>query len=227
MARDYQKRSAGFNANRPSRFRRAVVAVAAECSELGGRGHREESGDHDETTVDPRLRGPGPAGDILVAFADDLGAWYAVNDGVMGGLSDCSMHRTGRGTGMFAGVLSLDNNGGFASVRTLLGGRDVSGAAGLELRVRGDGRAYQLRLRTDDRFDGIAYATGFGTVDQEWIWVRLPLADFQPTFRGRRVRGAPALDATDLQQLIFMIADKRAGPFALEIEVVRTYGAEL
>jgi monofunctional biosynthetic peptidoglycan transglycosylase len=107
-----------------------------------------------------------------------------------------------------------------------VGRRDLSDQAGLEIRVRGDGRTYQLRLRTEDRFDGVAYRAGFTTAVGVWITIRLAFAEFEPTFRGRILTEAPPLDATRIQQVAFMLADKQPGPFALEIDHVRTFVLE-
>ena len=45
--------------------------------------------------------------------------WQAVNDGVMGGRSDGRFRLDDAGQMEFFGTLSLENNGGFASVRTM------------------------------------------------------------------------------------------------------------
>jgi monofunctional biosynthetic peptidoglycan transglycosylase len=155
----------------------------------------------------------------------DTRQWYVINDGVMGGVSRSDIEGTGRGTGIFSGVLSLENNGGFASVRAVVGPRDLSAHDGLQLRVKGDGRRYQLRLRVNDRFDGVAYRSHFNTVQDEWIEVTLPFADFQPTFRGRVLPDQPPLDTRRIAQLTFMLADKQPGPFQLEIDHVKTWRA--
>lgn len=149
--------------------------------------------------------------------------WYPVNDGVMGGLSASGLTFTDQGTGLFAGELSLENNGGFASVRTVIGPVDLSDDAGIEIKVRGDGRTYHLRLRLNDRFDGIAYRAFFETKPDEWTIIRVLFTEFQPTFRGRILDDAPALDTSAIQQLSFMLADKQPGPFALEIGSVMTW----
>jgi monofunctional biosynthetic peptidoglycan transglycosylase len=148
--------------------------------------------------------------------------WYAINDDVMGGVSKSDIRRTEDGTGVFEGVLSLENNGGFASVRAVLGRHDLSAYAGLEVRVRGDGRTYQLRLRTDDRVDGVAYRAQFETRDGEWITTRISFEEFLPTFRGRTLNDVPPLDTSRIHQVAFMLADKDPGPFSLEIDFVRT-----
>jgi monofunctional biosynthetic peptidoglycan transglycosylase len=159
----------------------------------------------------------------LVSFQDDLGQWTVVNDGVMGGVSRSRITRTEQGTGLFTGRVSLEFNGGFASVRTKLPSQDLSAFEGVEIRVKGNGRTYQLRFRNDAQFDGAAYASEFPTTTGEWTTLRIPFADFKPTFRGRLLKDYPPLDQSALRQLTFMIADKKAGPFRLEIDWVRTY----
>jgi monofunctional biosynthetic peptidoglycan transglycosylase len=99
----------------------------------------------------------------------------------------------------------------------------LAGFSGLELRVKGDGRRYQLRLRTNSRFDGVAYTSSFDTVDGEWISVKVPFRACAPTFRGRTVADAPALDPDEIRQIGFLIGDYQEGPFRLEIETIKTY----
>ncbi len=153
----------------------------------------------------------------------DRHVWTAVNDDVMGGVSTSVLQPTEDGTAQFAGTLSLENNGGFASVRAWLGQMDLSDFEGLSVRVRGDGRTYRLRLRTDNQFDGIAYQAQFETREGEWTEVHVPFASFRPTFRGRTPRGAGPLDPARIHQIGFMIADKQPGPFQLEIDRVLAY----
>jgi hypothetical protein len=160
----------------------------------------------------------------LVEFGNaDRNDWYMVNDGVMGGISRSEFALTEDGTGLFAGRLSLEFNGGFASMRTVLRDGDLSDHSGIEIRVRGDGRSYQLRLRSSNRYDGVAYRAIFATRADEWVTVVIPFQDFQPTFRGRILRDVPPLDTAGIAQLGIMLADKTPGSFALEIEFVRTW----
>lgn len=143
--------------------------------------------------------------------------WFVVNDGVMGGVSSSTMQVTPEGTGVFAGDLSLENNGGFASVRTALPPNDLTGCAGLTLRVRGDGRRYQVRLHTDTRFDAVTYRAEFDTAAGTWITVSVPFAEFTPTYRGSVPRGAPPLDLAAIRQLGLLIADGQEAAFRLEV----------
>lgn len=156
---------------------------------------------------------------------DDANGWQIVNDGVMGGLSRSEFIATGDSTAVFRGVLSLENYGGFASVRSVTGRYDMSGHKGIELRVLGDGRKYQIRLRTDSRYDGVAYTYEFDTEKDKWLTVKAPFSEFLPTFRGRIVEGYTALDPGGVRQVGFLIGDKVEGPFRLEIDSIAAYPA--
>lgn len=158
----------------------------------------------------------------LADFRDPatLRAWRIVNDGVMGGMSRSDL-RIVDGRATFAGTVSPENNGGFASVRASLASLDIAGMTSIALRVRGDGKRYQFRVRTDNRWDGVAYKHGFETISGQWVDVELPLDDFQATFRGRSVPGAPVLDATGIRQIGFLIADKQFGSFQLDVAWIR------
>lgn len=149
--------------------------------------------------------------------------WRVINDGVMGGLSQSNISTTDQETGLFTGELSLQNNGGFASIRTMVGPVDLSGFAGIEIKVKGDGRIYQLRLRTDGRMDGLTYRAAFKTRDGKWFSVRIPFEHFVPSFRGEVIEDAPPLDPAHIHQIGFLIADKVSGPFSLEIGFVQAW----
>lgn len=160
----------------------------------------------------------------LITFDDSSREhWSPVNDVVMGGVSRSAISQTEYGTGLFSGYLSLENNGGFASVRTPVNPAGLTAHTGLMLKVKGDGRTYQLRLRTDDRFDGVSYRAAFPTEAGQWTTITLPFNEFQPTFRGRLLSDVPPLDPADIRQLAFMVADKTQGAFALEIDFVRAW----
>lgn len=143
--------------------------------------------------------------------------WQTVNDGVMGGISSSRMVKAA-GALNFEGALSLENNGGFASVRRLVD-TDLSQATRVRLEVRGDGRTYQFRFRQNDRFDGVAWRAEF-TATESWQTVDLSFDEFIPVFRGRRVPEAGQLVPALIRQVGFMLADKTPGPFKLEIRLI-------
>ena len=149
-------------------------------------------------------------------IATNTAAWQVVNDDVMGGVSTSSFRLT-NGVAVFQGEVSLENSGGFASVRSLPAPHYLAGCEAFVIRVRGDGRRYKFTARTDRSFDTAIYQTVFMTKKGEWKEHRLPLKQFVPTFRGRVLSGEPALEAVKVTSVGFLIADKQDGPFRLEI----------
>ena len=95
--------------------------------------------------------------------------WYAVDDGVMGGVSQ-SGFRMEEGAGCFCGEVSLENGGGFASVRREPNGFEptLAHSQGVTLRVRGDGRTYQLRLKSSALDEASAYRVAFTPTAHQW-----------------------------------------------------------
>ena len=119
---------------------------------------------------------------------------------------------------MFEGTVSLERNGGFASVRSSPGERGLAGAKACLIELRGDNKQFKLSLLTDDGFDSLNYQAGFVPKGTGWQTLQLPLADFRASFRGREVPDAPPLDpAARIRQVGLMIAARQAGPFALDI----------
>ncbi|MBF0585618.1 CIA30 family protein [Prosthecochloris sp. N3] len=149
--------------------------------------------------------------------------WTSVNDAVMGGVSESLMQRSEAGTGVFAGHLSLEHNGGFASVRTSLPHNDYQGCTGIRLRVRGDGHRYSFRIRTDLLFDGVVYRQDFDTIAGRWLDIDLPFGGFTPSFRGRPVPDAPPIDPSRIYQVGLLISNRQEGPFSLEVESIVAY----
>ncbi|MBB1328655.1 CIA30 family protein [Pseudoalteromonas sp. SR43-7] len=152
---------------------------------------------------------------VVSAQANANQRWYVVNDSVMGGVSNSQVTQTQESL-LFIGNVSLDNNGGFASMRTEI---DTQGqnTKTVALRVKGDGQTYQLRLRTTNYLDGAAYTHSFKTVKNEWVDINFAPSDFTLTYRGRVLEQQPIIDFDDIKQLGFMIAGKQEGKFKLEV----------
>ena len=153
---------------------------------------------------------------------ESVATWSAIDDRVMGGVSRSTLRFDPAGHAVFAGLVSADNNGGFASVRSAVvhrasGEFDPEAFDAIELDVRGDGRRYKLNLRTDRGFDGVNYQAAFAPPAGQWATLRLSLDVFQPSWRGRAVPDAPPLRSARIEQVGLMIADRQFGAFELAI----------
>jgi uncharacterized surface protein with fasciclin (FAS1) repeats len=158
----------------------------------------------------------------LAAFAaaDCVKLWTSVNDGVMGGVSKGGFKRSEQGTLLFSGELSLERNGGFASIRTQERKLDLSGMGAIVVKARGDGRTYWVELREAGQMGASSYRAYLPTTAGEWRETRIPLADFKLQAFGRALP-FKALNPAAVASLGFTLADKKAGAFALEIESVK------
>ena len=152
--------------------------------------------------------------------------WQAVNDGVMGGVSDGRFKITTDNTLEFFGTLSLENNGGFASVRTKPTDLDIKAGDTLVVRVKGDGREYVLTIYTKSRRMAFSYRAPLPTTKDEWTEVAIPLADFIPTAFGRQVQGMGPVEPSQINGLGFMLSDKKPGTFRMQVEWVKVMRAE-
>ena len=141
--------------------------------------------------------------------------WNIVNDTVMGGRSSSRWSKNSSALS-FEGFLSLENNGGFASVRHDLDNINLSSTDGIFIKVKGDGRKYQFRIRSQaSRWAN--YSQEFKTKKDTVQSFFLPYKDFKPSWRGRSVRNVPTLTGKDVRGIGFLLGDKVQGKFKLEI----------
>ncbi|MGA0832322.1 MAG: CIA30 family protein [Polynucleobacter sp.] len=141
---------------------------------------------------------------------------WIVNDGVMGGVSQSSLRQDEDGM-FFEGVVSLENNGGFASMRSSV--RFPQGTQLIELIAKGDGKRYKLVLRTE-LAPRVTYVADFIALPT-WQTYRFNLSQFKSTFRGRDVN-APTLSFSDVIDFGILISNNQAGSFAIQLKTLKS-----
>jgi hypothetical protein len=152
----------------------------------------------------------------------DEAEWIVVNDGVMGGRS-AGFVTVEEGTLRFTGTL-VTQGGGFTSVRARRV-VDLTGAVGIELRVRGSGRQFEVEIDDGLRSYGrtVSRRAVFAT-SAEWTLVRVPFTALRSTIFGQAVNAAP-IDLARIRGVGLYMADGQDGPFRLEVDHIRSYGA--
>ena len=162
---------------------------------------------------------------MLIDFTDaqEIQRWIAINDDVMGGISQSNIELSHTATALFSGQLSLENNGGFASICRRFDKVNLHGCTGAIIKVKGDGRTYQFRVKTAEQYDGINYQMLFATDINQWQTLTLPFDNFSASFRGKPVPEAPHLHPDQIRQIGFLLADKQQGSFCLEIVGIESY----
>lgn len=167
---------------------------------------------------------------------DDLKElWGAVDDVVMGGVSESSIRLIDQAA-LFSGIVSTANSGGFASVRTRNFGSplNLTEYEGIELRVKGDGQRYKFILRNEAKWDGISYCYSFDTEKDRWIDVRIPFEALIPVFRAKTLNDSPSFDRSHVYAVQLMLSkfeydgalnpNFTPGGFALQVETIKAYG---
>jgi len=147
--------------------------------------------------------------------------WMSVNDSVMGGLSKGGPLITKDHKLLYKGEISLDNNGGFSSLRTSGKVWDLTKYDGIELKIKGDGRKYYLTTRSGNS-RRIAFWSPVQPAKGEWQTVRVPFDTFYATFFGRKVPGRE-LNTAKINSIGFMLYDKKAGAFSIEVDSITAY----
>jgi NADH dehydrogenase [ubiquinone] 1 alpha subcomplex assembly factor 1 len=152
----------------------------------------------------------------LSDFSSSETNWRVVNDTVMGGVSSAKFTRS-RGIGTFSGRVRLDNNGGFASVRS----QDFiptipETATSMRIRMRGDGRRYQVTIDTDLGWFWFSQPT----VKGKWTTVDIPFDGFEPVSRfgepTDREKYRP--ETHEIAQVGILISNKRQEQFSLDLD---------
>jgi hypothetical protein len=157
--------------------------------------------------------------DIIYNFktSNTTQGWTVVDDGVMGGLSKGDIKIGKSGNAIYSGNVSTDNNGGFSSLRYQFNLRDVSGYTSVSLRIKGDGKSYQFRIKSK-KGQYYSYVSTFNS-SGDWETVIIPFKDFEPRFRGRSLDMAN-YDGQTMEEVAFLIGNKVKESFELEIESI-------
>lgn len=157
--------------------------------------------------------------DVIFDFSSssDTRNWRIVDDVVMGGRSNGDFSISEDGHGVFSGSISLENNGGFSSVRYGTDDIPVAENSKVRIRIKGDGKTYQFRIKNNRRYE-YSYVHEFETTG-EWQDIEIPVNDMYPVYRGRRL-DRPNFNYNTMEELTFLIGNGRPQEFRLLIDKI-------
>ncbi|MEM6343814.1 MAG: CIA30 family protein [Bacteroidota bacterium] len=146
--------------------------------------------------------------------------WRVINDGVMGGLSQAQARLTDNSV-LYRGEISLDNNGGFSSLRSPYERFNFSDFETVTIRFKSKGPTFGFTLETSSYFYQPYYKTVLKSEGDDWQTITVKLTDFKQYQLGRP--SGERLAASYLSKIIrigFINHDKVAKPFELEIDYI-------
>ncbi|MDC0008155.1 CIA30 family protein [bacterium] len=146
----------------------------------------------------------------------NIANWVIVDDVVMGGRSSGNFSINQDGNGVFKGNVSIENNGGFSSLRYRKKMKTVPYTK-VVLRVKGDGKAYQFRIKTKT-LDYYSYIGPFTTTN-DWETIEITLSDMYPAARGRKLN-FPNYTNEGIEEIAFLIGNKKTEDFILIIDSI-------
>jgi len=135
----------------------------------------------------------------------------------MGGLSEGKLSINKSGNGYFTGYVTTENNGGFSSIRLEVDKLDVTNFKSILLKVKGDGKTYQFRLK-EKQSQKYSYIVSFET-SNKWQTIKIPLNSFYPSFRGYNLE-LPNFSGDQIEEVAILIGNKKKESFSLEIESI-------
>ena len=141
--------------------------------------------------------------------------WVIVVDGVMGGRSKGTFKLSKDGFGVFEGKISLENNGGFSSLRYKFPKIETKEYSKVVLKLKGDSKQYQFRVKTNSG-DYYSYITTFST-SGKWQEIEIPLKDMYPGYRGRKL-DQPNFSGDYIEEIMFLIGNKKEENFKLLLD---------
>lgn len=142
--------------------------------------------------------------------------WKVQDDVVMGGRSDSQVAIDDEGHAHFHGHVSLENDGGFASIlHTLSTPVDVSGLDHFTVRLKGDGKNYTLRVKTDPA-NQYYFESAFPT-SGEWETIEVSFAKMKPVHHGEPV-DVPNFSGDKVTKVQFLIGNGEEEDFTVFID---------
>lgn len=154
---------------------------------------------------------------LLYKSTDPSQLWMVIDDVVMGGISQSSVSYPEDGYTKFEGVVSTAYNGGFSSMRLRCKTVSLEGYQSIILRVKGDGKRYQFRLKEQWR-DAYSFIHYFDT-NENWQTIEIPLKDLKASYRGRMLNNI-SFSNTTLEEIGILIGNKTNENFKLLIDSI-------
>ena len=153
--------------------------------------------------------------------ANKVNDWVMISDNVMGGITKSKLDYTEQSM-VLTGDISLENYGGFSSVKTRFGSFNLSAYKGLKIRYKATNQRFAFTLEdsrnwTQPNFKGDLP----GSKSDVWSEATIYFKDFKEYQIGEPTGGK--LDPNSLKDIVrlgIITTEKKEGPFSLEIDYV-------
>lgn len=149
--------------------------------------------------------------------------WRVVNDDVMGGVSKSKVE-VKENSILFSGTTSLDNNGGFSSIRTTFPKGDLKDCKTMTIKFRSPNtnRSFGLSLKDSQKYYIPYYKFMFQPKSDDWQVLKVNLKDFGYYKISEKIGNEMPLDfLEDVFNIALILSDGKEGTFQIEIDYIR------
>ncbi len=147
--------------------------------------------------------------------------WRVINDGVMGGLSKGQLNFTSNAL-TFKGRVSLENNGGFTSLKSPFSSYDFSKKTKFTIRYKLTGQKVAVTLEDSYRFYMPNYKLTLEKTSGTWKTLEVNMTQFKVYRMGEPMGGHVTKDILgQIKRVGFISGEKRAGQFELEVDYMK------
>jgi hypothetical protein len=148
-------------------------------------------------------------------------AWVILSDNVMGGITTSTIEYTTDAV-VLTGDISLANYGGFSSIKTKFKSFDLSIYNGIKIKFKSSNQKFIFTLEDSKYWTEPYYKNGFSsTKNDTWEEAIIYFKDFKEMRIGQATGNAmPLENLKNIVRLGIMTAEKKEGPFSLEIDYI-------
>lgn len=162
------------------------------------------------------------AQELLIDFGKNTAGqnWSVTNDGVMGGLSKGQAYLSDSSV-VFQGEVSLENNGGFSSLRSPYQRFNLSNYKEVEIKSRSSGLPFSITFSKSQRFWIPNYKYFLTANNDEWMIHTFSLSELEEFRMGDSMN--ETISSKDIENLIgisFFNEGKKEGKFTLEVDYI-------
>jgi monofunctional biosynthetic peptidoglycan transglycosylase len=162
--------------------------------------------------------------DFIIKFGkstEKISDWTIISDNVMGGLTKSTLMYTENSL-LLTGNLSLENYGGFSSVKSKFKQMDLSEYKGIKIKFRSNNQKYAITLEDSRNWTKPYYKGAINEVMQNgWVETMINFSDFE-TYQIGEPTGEK-LKKSVLKNILrvgIMTTEKKEGPFSIEVEYI-------
>jgi hypothetical protein len=162
---------------------------------------------------------------MLIDFgADGEESWYAVNDTVMGGVSNGDVTFDDNSM-VFEGAVSTDNNGGFASVRSPQDETDLSMYSRVLIRMKSEGQPFSMVIADSPLWYADQFKYDIESPNEDWNTIEILFEDFEEytIMTGYPEPTGAVMTSEDAEEIIhieLMSKQFEDGDFRIEVDYI-------